>query len=289
MKRFIKNALREGVSRGVSRGISEAVGKAVSQVVEPRATDYANRAAEHFDRAAGNAAEQTGRTVSGLESAFANLERSMQGYATQMSKNMKICPNCEQPTTADKTFCPSCGVRLPEQTVGDAAVCTSCGTQNSITTKFCTECGAKLPIAIAEEEAAQAKDAEVMAKWEEWLWPYPKWCFGGNGYDIEPYDPGQFRFCAGYNGDSYAARQAVEQYRALLSEHGFRPAGQYPSREHLYKMVEGTCRHVDTEHCFDGDPDCPCIYFSNDEPSGGFDYVKPEPKKKLGLGDFLKF
>ncbi len=285
MKRFVKNALRDGVRRG----ISDAVGKAVQQVVEPRATEYANKAAEHFDRAAGNAAEQGRRTASGLEGAFANLERSMHSYATEMSRNMKICPNCEQPTTADKSFCPSCGAKLPEQSVAEGAVCSSCGTQNSIGMKFCTECGAKLPQTIREEQAALARDGEVMAKWDEWMWAYPKWSCGGSGFDIEAYEPGQFRFSASFEGDSFAAKNAVEQYRALLSEHGFRQAGQYPSKEHLYKMVDGVCHHVDTEHCFDGDPDCPCIYFAQQEPYGGFDYVKPEPKKKLGLGDILRF
>ena len=43
------------------------------------------------------------------------------------------------------------------------------------------------------------------------------------------------------------------------------------------------------EHCFDGDPDCPMIYFDKSEPTGGFDYVKPEPKKQIGLKDLFEF
>ena len=55
--------------------------------------------------------------------------------------------------------------------------------------------------------------------------------------------------------------------------------------EHLYKRTDGIVYHADTEHCFEGDPECPQIYFDRSEPTGGFDYVKPEPKKQLELKD----
>ena len=75
-------------------------------------------------------------------------------------------------------------------------------------------------------------------------------------------------------------------YCQILLQNGFRQAGQYPNKEHLYKMIDGICYHVDTEHCFDGDPDCPNIYFLLGEPTGGFYYVKEEPKKQqLDLDD----
>ena len=69
---------------------------------------------------------------------------------------------------------------------------------------------------------------------------------------------------------------------------GFRQAGEYPSVEHLYKRVDGVVYHVDTEHCFEGDSDCPSIGFDKSEPRGGFDYVKPEPKKKTSFLDLFK-
>lgn len=286
MKRFIKNAIRDGVSRG----LGEAIGKAVSQAVEPTATELANKAAARIDRAAGSVAQESQSRfggLGGLESTFANLERSLQGYATQMGQNMKICPQCGQPSGADKSFCPGCGAKLPEETVAQGAVCPNCGKQNNLGTKFCEDCGTKLPATVQAEEAALAKDAEELARWDELLWAFPKWSCGGSDYCIESYDPGQFMFSARFAGDHYAARNAVEQYRELLLQNGFREAGQYPSREHLYRMVDGICRHVDTEHCFDGDSDCPSIYFSNDEPYGGFDYKKPEPRKSVGLKDLF--
>lgn len=288
MKRFIKNAIRDGVSRG----LGEAIGKAVQQAVEPAASELANKAAQRIDRAAGNVSRQAESSfggLSGLESAFSNLERSLQGYATQMGQNMKICPQCGQPSGAEKSFCPGCGARLPEETVAQGAVCPNCGKQNNIGTKFCEDCGTKLPAAVQEEQAAQARDADVMARWDELLWCYPKWRCGGRNFEIEAFEPGQFMFSADFAGDGYAARNAVEQYREMLLQSGFRQAGQYPSREHLYKIVDGVCRHVDTEHCFEGDPDCPSVYFSDDEPYGGFDYVKPEPRKNVGFKDLFNF
>lgn len=281
LKRTIRNA--------VSKGISDAIGKAVQQAVEPKATEYANKAAERFDQAAGNAARQTRQATSGLEGAFANLERSMQSYATQMSQNMKVCPECGQPTSAEKKFCPGCGAKLPEQTLAQGAVCPNCGKQNNIGTRFCEECGTKLPAAIQEEQAQQAKDEAELNQWDTLLPQYPKWNCGGSKFNLEEYEPGVCSFSAGFNGNSQAAYQAVEQYRQILLQHGFRQAGQYPSIEQLFKRIDGVVYNVDTEHCFDGDPDRACIGFCRREPYGGFDYVKPEPKKQVGLKDLFKF
>ena len=287
---FLKRAIRDAVNQGISRGIGDAIGKAVQQAVEPRATEYANKAAEHFDKAAANVTQETRKTTSSLEGAFANLERSMQGYATQMSKNMKVCPECGQPTTAEKTFCPSCGAKLPEQTLAAGAVCPSCGKQNSIGTKFCEDCGTKLPAAVQEEQAQKARDEAELAQWDTMLPQYPKWICGGSKYNLEEYEPGVIYFSAGYNGDANAAHRAVEQYRQILLDNGFRQAGQYPSIGQLFKRIDGVVYSVDTEHCFDGDPDRASIGFGPREPYGGFDYVKPEPKKNkdLDLKDLKK-
>ena len=53
-------------------------------------------------------------------------------------------------------------------------------------------------------------------------------------------------------------------------------------------QLPGVVYHVDTEHCFDGDSDCLSIGFDKSEPRGGFNYVKPEPKKKTSFLDLLK-
>ena len=282
---FLKRTIQNAVSQGISRGLGNAIGKAVQQAVEPRAAEYANKAAEHFDQAAGQAAQQTRQTTAGLEGAFANLERSMQSYADQMTKDLKICPECGQPSSADKKFCPGCGAKLPEQTLGESAVCPGCGRQNSVGTKFCQDCGTKLPIAVQEEQARQARDQAVLDQWDARLPGFPRWSCGGSGMELQEYEPGIFGFSAEFQGNDAAARRAVEQYRRCLQEAGFRSAGQYPSQDHLYKKAGEVCCHVDLEHCFDGDPDCACIGLDYSEPQGGFDYVKPQPSRDMGLDD----
>lgn len=281
---FLERAIR----RGVSEGIGKAVGQAITKAVEPTATELANKAAQHFDNAAQQNSRPKAQIASGLEGAFANLERAAQGYATEMSKNIKVCPNCNQPSDKEKTFCPSCGTKLPETTVSEGAVCTECNKQNPVGAKFCDACGAKLPAAIAEEQAQADRNAAVIAEWDTKLPQYPKWNCGGKNYCIEDMD-GYIRFSADFEGNRFAAEQAVEQYRKALVQNGFIQAGQYPNIAHLYKRVNGVCYHADTEHCFEGDPDCPNIYFNIDEPTGGYDYVKPEPKKPMSFKDLLGF
>lgn len=267
------------LERAIRRGVSDAVGKAIGKAIEPTVTNLTNKAANAIDQAAQNTEQQVVRS-SGLEGAMANLERSVQGYATEAAKNMKVCPNCNKPTTADKKFCPECGTQLPEQTVAQGAVCPSCGKQNVIGTKFCQDCGTKLPVAVQEEQMHADDHASVMSKWDKQLPQYPKWNCGGSHFEIEVYD-GFTTFSVNFDGNTFRAKQAVEQYRQLLLEGGFREAGENPTIEHLYKMIDGVCYHADTEHCFEGDNDTATIYFNTGEPQGGF-YYKPD-KKSFGL------
>ncbi|MBR3785880.1 MAG: zinc ribbon domain-containing protein [Firmicutes bacterium] len=221
----------------------------------------------------------------GLGGFFANLEKSAKSFATELGKDMKICPNCGKPSGKDQQFCPECGAKLPEETVAEGAICPNCGKQNDIGTKFCQDCGTKLPSAVAEEQAAEAADASVMAQWDEQLGAFPKWNCGGSKYNIEMYD-NYYSFTA-FFPQGMGAEAAVNQYRQILQQEGFQPAGQYPSMDHLYKMYNGRCLHVDLEHCFEGDYEWPTIGFDLSEPTGGFDYVKPEPKKPTGLKDLF--
>ncbi len=298
---FLERAIRRGVSDAVGNAVGNAIGGAVRDAVTPVAEKYANQTAQRIDEAA-NATSQAYQTAANevnqanqaaqstqsgnLEGAFANLQRSLEGYATEAAKNMKTCPSCGETTTADKKFCPKCGTKLPEQTLAQGSVCPSCGKQNTIGTKFCSDCGAKLPAALAEEQAALDKNTSVLAQWDTRLPQYPKWTLGGT-YELLCED-GYTEFTAIFTND-YAAENAVSQYTEILKQNGFREAGQYPSRDSLYKKVDGVCYHVDLEHCFDGGRERACIYFMIKEPEGGFDYVKPEqPQKKSGLFDLFK-
>lgn len=79
------------LERAIRRGVSDAVGKAIGKAIEPTVTDLTNKAANTIDQAAQNTEQQVARS-SGLEGAMANLERSVQGYATEAAKNMKVWP-----------------------------------------------------------------------------------------------------------------------------------------------------------------------------------------------------
>jgi len=289
---FLERAIR----RGISEGLGNAIGKVVEEKLAPQAAEFSDMAARQLDQAVqgvrGEKEESKGSSLfgnlGGLESAFSSLEKAAQGYATEMGRDIKICPSCGQPAKAEAKFCPSCSAALPEQTLAEAAVCTECGTQNNLGTTYCQACGAMLPAAIQEQQAAEARNAAVMEQWDEQLPAYPKWDCGGRDYCIESYDYDAFIFTATFESE-YEARNAVRRYRELVKGYGFKPAGQYPSDEHLYKMVQGTCYHIGTEHCFEGDQESPSIEFTIGEPQGGFDYVKPEDRKPKSFRDLLGF
>ncbi len=274
------------ITKGITRGIGNAVGKATQRAVEKKATEVLtpkiNQAA---DAISSNAKSSATVNTNNLESALGNLAGAMNGYVNEAAQNLKICPKCNAGNSADKKFCSKCGEALPEKTLGSLATCPNCGKKNSVTERFCSDCGTKLPITLEEEEKQKKSDEAVMQEWENSLLAYPKWQLGGRELSIDCYDQTYYVFTAKFDTNQQAVN-AVESYRNYIKQNGFREAGQYPNKEHLYKKENGVCYHVDTEHCFEGDPDRLTIGFDNNEPTGGFDYVKPEQKKKGLFGLF---
>ena len=161
LKRTIQNSIRRGISEAIGDAMEKAVAPAAQKVVDKTVTPAVNKAADSINQAAGNmnqavdsanqAAGQAQGTsypqaATGLAGAFAGFQSAMMNMANQAAMNMKVCPKCNTPTTADKKFCPQCGEALPEETVAQGAVCPSCGKQNSLDTRFCQDCGACVDI-----------------------------------------------------------------------------------------------------------------------------------------------
>ena len=283
---FLKRAIREGISRG----IGDAVSSAVKQAVEPKATEWANKKAQQLDEMTQSHTQEVKQSFSGLEGAFSNLQRAAENYATQVSKNIKICPGCGEPAPAEKKFCPGCGTRLPETTAAQSALCPSCGKQNTVGMKYCDECGTKLPGAVEEEAAALRRMEDALAGWDDVLSMYPKWDQGGTDFYVEQHDPEE---CGGYFASAHIsfAREsqgepALAQYWERLKAHGFRMAGRYPDPTHLYKKIGDACYLASSEHSFDGGTDHVMLEFAVREPDGGFDYVKPESRQQPTMKDF---
>ena len=274
------------LKRAIRRGVSDAGGKAIGKALEPTLNDLASKATSSIEQQTNTACKQPQQSFMPKD-AMSRIERSMQGYVTEAAKNIKICPGCQKTVSADKKFCPECGERLPEHTIAQGAVCTSCGKQNEIGTRFCQDCGTKLPVAIQEEEMSAKKNAAAMEEWEQEIPQYPKWVCGGDEIHIENYGEGAYGISVVFRNNPQAAQRAVEEYRKILLANGFRTAGQHQSIEQLFKRIDGIVYNADTEHCFEGDPDTACIGFCIREPYGGFDYVKPEPKKSVSIKDLL--
>ena len=297
--------LFDKVLKDVTKGLQDAA-KAVedeSKAVAERIRD------ESVDKAVGDSADSAAKEASGavsdLKSALKDLDSAvkeadeatkdvtpeqweqatscLESMAKDMMKDMRVCLECDEPVKGDQRFCPKCGAELPTMTVMDMALCPKCGKQNDPGADFCGECGTKLPNKEMKEELQRRKDDKVLESWSEKLPQYPVWSCGGTDLELSELEEGRFFFGAWFEKDPEGAKESVRRYREILKGYGFREAGEYPSENHLYKMVDGVCCHADTEHCFEGGADSPSVYFLiGDEPRGGFDYVKPEPRKKSG-------
>ena len=260
---LFKKLVSDAVGEGIGKGIQNEVGKAVESAVRPAADKLAGQAANQLNQAsqdmAANAAEAQdaaaraaadtasvnasyaaapaapGAGAASLGAALSGWAASVQNMAGQVAQTMKECPNCGEYSTADHKFCPKCGAKLPEQTVGAGYLCPNCGKQNVPGTTFCAECGTRLP---AAEQAAAAQ----AAKWEALLPQYPKWNLGGIASLEES---------GSVNGAPAvrlriegAGRMQLAQYVEQLKAAGFVPYGGVDS-DVYYKTVGGVCRAFD--------------------------------------------
>ena len=288
IKDAVGNAVSEAVKKAVQPKADELAANAVSQAANAlnqtanqaaAAAGAANQAAAEGAQAAAGTAEAPSKEE--MQAALGTLGSLLGGFAQHAAENMKLCPKCGEAASADKDFCPSCGAKLPDMTVADGVKCAKCGKQNEPGTRFCSGCGEKLPAAVQAEQAAAEADAEVLKQWAEKLPDFPVWSCGGSGMELEQEtgtETESWRFSVTLV-TPVAAENAVKQYRQVLMQNGFKTEGQYPDEEHLYKRVNGVSCHVDTEHCFQGDADSPTIYLDHSQPTGGYDYKKPEKKQ----------
>ena len=274
--------LFDALKKVAGEKVGEAMGQALGEVVKPHAEklaealgqvagaqmDAATQSVAQVGEAFGEVEEAAAGVPSGsapstgssdasatfgqLGSLFGSALSSMQGFANNMAQSMKECPQCGQLTTSDKDFCPYCGAKLPETTVAQGFVCPTCGHQNDIGAEYCAKCGSPLA-AVLEAQRRSEED------WNTYLAPVPAWNGGGREYEFCVED-GYF-FLSARLQSAAEAQAAVESYRQLLLANGFVSKYGRGDLEHLVKTVDGKTYEVDTEHCFEGDDDCPTVYF----------------------------
>lgn len=240
------NLISNAVSEGIGKGIQDAVGKAVESAVKPAADKLAGQAANQLNQAAQSMAESgepakdaaAGTGAASLEAALTGWASAMQNVAGQVAQNVKECPQCGEVVTADHQFCPKCGAKLPDKTLGEGYLCPKCGRQNAPGTTYCAGCGALLP-------AVEAENAAQLAKWDALLPQYPKWTLGG-AVELDA-DGEAVRLHVGGAGTAQLGK-----YVELLKADGFVSAYSGDS-DVYYKVVDGVCRAFDKTDADQGD------------------------------------
>lgn len=211
--------------------------------------------------------------LAGLGSALAGLASRAEQFTTQMTSSMKICPSCGEPSPGDKAFCPHCGAKLPEQTLGQGYVCAKCGVQNTPGTKFCSSCGALLPAAEAQMKAQKEKDDKTLARLHELLPQFPVWSVGGSDFNLE--ENGTSMGYPVYLLTAECNRGQLDAYIALLLQAGFKQSG-----DEYWKTVDGVCRVFSATEAFSSDLMNVNFYVDN--------YDKREEKKAAESSSDLK-
>lgn len=252
------NIISNAVSDGIGKGIQNAVGKAVESAVKPAADKLAGQAASQLNQATQDLADSseaaraaasntkaaaTGEGTASLEAALTGWATTMQNVAGQVAQNMKECPQCGEVATSDHKFCPKCGAKLPDTTIGAGFLCPKCGKQNVPGTTYCAECGAMLP-------AAEQENAAQLAKWDTLLPQYPRWTLGGKvELDTNGEINGQRAVSLHVSG---AGAAQLTRYVEALKADGFIPVYDGDS-DFYYKMVDGVCRAFDKTDANQGD------------------------------------
>ena len=93
LKNLIRNAIGDAIGDGIRKGVSDAVSREVEKAVAPKAEEYANKAADSFENAAGEvnaAAEAKEGAVkdgeSSLEKSLDRLSKAAEKYASTLEK-----------------------------------------------------------------------------------------------------------------------------------------------------------------------------------------------------------
>lgn len=245
---LLGNILSDAISSGVKKGIGNAVGKAVEKVVKPTVDNLAEKSAEHINATAESleksaselrqASAGTDSSSSSLESAFGGLKSRLEGYATEISKNMKVCPECGEACSMDKQFCPSCGTKLPEESAAAGYTCKACGHVNVPGSKHCGKCGAVLPAAEAEVARQKAADDAVLAMFAEKLPQYPVWSVGGHDFGMS--DNGQQCGHTIWALSLEGKESLLDDYAVLLKDAGFEHSSN-PCHNVYHKVIGSEC------------------------------------------------
>ncbi len=87
---FLKNLIRNAIGDGIRKGVSDAVSREVEKAVAPKAEEYANKAADSLDSAAGEISaarakdDESKNGTSSLEESLDRLSRSAEKYAESL-------------------------------------------------------------------------------------------------------------------------------------------------------------------------------------------------------------
>lgn len=215
LNKAVENAVKQGVEQNAA---GTAAGQPVGTTGQPAGAQTSPQGAGQTEAGLGGVLGGLG-ALGGLGTVLGGMAANAQSYATEVSKNVKICPNCGEACSADRDFCPQCGAKLPQETAADAYTCPKCGRVNTPGTKFCAKCGATLPGAEQEVARGRASDEAALREFSTKLSHYPMWHVGGRDFQLS--DCGMRNGYPCYTWDVTGPSVLLSQYITALKAAGF--------------------------------------------------------------------
>lgn len=206
------------------------LGSLISEAIKKVAGDTLGKAVEEIVKPMINQAQQQSETIDTVSKSQERDSRPV-----NLSRYIKICPECHEGCSGDNAYCPSCGAAIGAGALEAAYTCPGCDHVNELGSTHCVKCGRQLPAEDVRDKRISDSDEDVLSEFIRVLPQYPVWR-GGRDFTLEVNGErdGHPVYVFTVEGGAYL----LEDYIIKLKAAGFRGLNSDDS-DLYYKVIDG--------------------------------------------------